>query len=59
MIENINTTRDNMSERPAEPEKDVAWVEAQLSAGALQDHFEAAVNKACLLYTSPSPRDRG
>ena len=35
-----------MSERPTEPEKDVAWVEAQLSAGALQDHLEAAVNKA-------------
>jgi hypothetical protein len=35
-----------MSERPAEPVKDVAWIESQLSAGALQDHLEAAVNKA-------------
>ena len=34
------------TERPTEPAKDVAWVEAQLSAGALQDHLEAAVNKA-------------
>ena len=34
------------TERAPEPEKDVAWVEAQLSAGALQDHLEAAVNKA-------------
>ena len=22
-------------------------------------HYETAINKACLLYTSPSPRDRG
>ena len=34
------------TERPPEPVKDVAWIESQLSAGALQDHLEAAVNKA-------------
>ena len=35
---------------------------ASFSAADLQENFEtllAALHKACLLYTSPSPRDRG
>ena len=41
-----------------EEELDRFW-ESQTSAAIAEDHQPATWGETCLLYTSPSPRDRG
>ena len=39
----------------ADPDRGLTLIDSQ----AICEYFEETVEKVCLLYTSPSPRDRG